>query len=140
MEEVKQYFASKGLEAKDIPKGVLLHEVLGLGVLLSVWGGCYLMKPSGRFLQTLQKTQPQLWKKAETRMETSKLLSKIRSSKFVSSSQGTRLVVAFGEGYFIRKLLVPVLVPLKLWVAVVAVIALKTTTSSSTAATTTTTT
>ena len=42
--------------------------------------------------------------------------------------------------YCFRKLLVPVLVPLKLWVAVVAVIALKTTTSSSTAATTTTTT
>ena len=34
MEEIKSYFESKGLGAKDITKGVIAHEVLGIGVML----------------------------------------------------------------------------------------------------------
>ena len=34
---------------KDITKGVIAHEVLGVGVLAGFWAGCYFVRPSGRY-------------------------------------------------------------------------------------------
>ena len=50
------------------------------------------------------------WHKAQEKMKHSKLLKIFRESKSQS-----RLAVAFGESYFLRKVTMPVLVPLKLW-------------------------
>ncbi len=33
---------------KDITKGIIAHEVLGVGVLAGFWAGCYFVRPSGR--------------------------------------------------------------------------------------------
>merc|ERR1719391_1324428 len=73
----------------------------------------------------VEKRSPELWKKAEKRVQTSKLLSNVRQWKFLTSSQATRLTVAFGESYILRKCLMPVLVPLKFWIAVQAVLSMK---------------
>ena len=48
MEETKKYFAAKGIDASDITKGIIIHEVLGVSLLVGFWAGCYVMRPSGR--------------------------------------------------------------------------------------------
>ena len=34
-------------EASHYNAGLVVHEVLGLGVLATAWAGCYLLRPSG---------------------------------------------------------------------------------------------
>ena len=46
-------------------------------------------------------------------------------SKFVPPEKVASLGVAFGESYFLRKVFMPVLVPLKIWLSLKAVLALK---------------
>ena len=48
-------------------------------------------------------------------MKHSRILKSVRDSKYLSSKTGKELAVSFGESYFLRKLSLPVLVPLKLW-------------------------
>ena len=117
MESVKAFFNSKGTElnAKTVGKALVIHEILGVSVLVSAWAACWAVKPSKHFLDILQIRKIDQWKKAQERIKHSKLLKHIRGSRFVSSKTGSELAVAFGESYFLRKLGMPVLVPLKLW-------------------------
>ena len=48
-------------------------------------------------------------------MKTSRLLKSVSGSRYLSGLNTGRLAVSFGESYFLRKLLMPLLVPLKLW-------------------------
>ena len=73
MDEVKKFFTARGIGTSDLAKGLVVHEVnftiscvnniggsitynymhllqvLGVAILFSAWGGCYLMRPSTRF-------------------------------------------------------------------------------------------
>ena len=117
MESVKAFFQSQGteLKAKTVGKALVIHEILGVTVLVAAWGACWAVKPSKHFLTILQIRKTDQWKKAQERMKHSKLLKHVRESRYVSSKTGSELAVAFGESYFLRKLGMPVLVPLKLW-------------------------
>ena len=117
MESVKAFFQSQGteLKAKTVGKALLIHEILGVTVLVAAWGACWAVKPSKHFLNMLQIRKTDQWKKAQERMKHSKLLKHVRESRYVSSKTGSELAVAFGESYFLRKLGMPVLVPAKLW-------------------------
>jgi len=115
MEDVKKYFSSTGLSPTDLPKALIIHECLGVSVLLAAWGGCWVVKPSKRFLSALQVRRLAEWQKAERKVEKSRLVQLVKSNKYISSKRGTELAVAFGESYFLRKLCMPLLVPLKLW-------------------------
>merc|ERR1719500_2184653 len=55
------------------------------------------------------------WEKAQQRINVSPLVSRI--SGLVPQGKAAAVGLAFGESLFLRKLLMPVLVPLKLWVA-----------------------
>merc|ERR1719427_409811 len=55
------------------------------------------------------------WEKAQQRIKVSPLVSRI--SGLVPQGKVGAVGLAFGESLFLRKLLMPVLVPLKLWVA-----------------------
>merc|ERR1719222_288556 len=68
-------------------------------------------------MNAMKMQKPALWSASEKRMESSALLKKIKQSRIISSVQGTRLVISYVEGTFLRKLLMPVLVPAKLWIA-----------------------
>jgi len=125
MDEIKSYFESKDIGPKDITKGVIAHEVLGVGVLAGFWAGCYFVRPSGRFMTAMKLKKPALWSASEQRMQKSALLNKITQNKIISSGQATKLVISYVEGTFLRKLLVPVLVPAKLWLAAQIVIRTK---------------
>merc|ERR1719180_539078 len=55
------------------------------------------------------------WEKAQQRINVSPLVARI--SGLVPQGRAAAVGLAFGESLFLRKLLMPVLVPLKLWVA-----------------------
>merc|ERR1719180_559196 len=55
------------------------------------------------------------WEKAQQRINVSPLVARI--SGLVPRGRAAAVGLAFGESLFLRKLLMPVLVPLKLWVA-----------------------
>jgi len=115
MEEVKKYLNSAGLTPGDLPTALVIHEVLGVSVLLSAWAACWAVKPSRHLLIALQVRRLPQWQAAQQTANKSRLVQAVRSSKYLSSSRGGELGVAFGESYFLRKLCIPVLVPLKLW-------------------------
>merc|ERR1719400_2573726 len=55
------------------------------------------------------------WDKAQQRINVSPLV--LRISGLVPQGRAAAVGLAFGESLFLRKLLMPVLVPLKLWIA-----------------------
>ena len=115
MEELKKYLTSRDISASDVTKAVVIHEVLGVSVMVTAWAACWAVKPSKRLLNILQIRKSVQWTKAQEKMQKSNLLKRIRESKYVSSETATSLGIAFGESYFLRKLCMPILVPLKLW-------------------------
>ena len=115
MEELKKYLTSRDISASDVTKAVVIHEVLGVSVMFSAWALCWAVKPSKNLLNILQVRRSVQWLRAQEKMQTSNLLNRIRESKYVSSQTATNLGIAFGESYFLRKLCMPILVPLKLW-------------------------
>ena len=115
MEELKKYLTSRDISASDVTKAVVIHEVLGVSVMFTAWAACWAVKPSKRLLNILQIRKSVQWTKAQEKMQKSNLLKRIRESKYVSSETATSLGIAFGESYFLRKLCMPILVPLKLW-------------------------
>ena len=56
MEQLKNCFHTKVLEPKDNPKGMIAHEVLGIGVLLSAWTGCYIIHPDFKLARIAKKS------------------------------------------------------------------------------------
>ena len=68
MEEVRSFFAARGIGTSELAKGLVIHEVcftknpvgfkniltismlqvLGAAILFSAWGGCYFARPSAR--------------------------------------------------------------------------------------------
>ena len=115
MEELKKYLTSRDISASDVTKAVVIHEVLGMSVMVTAWAACWAVKPSKRLLNILQIRKSVQWTKAQEKMQKSNLLKRIRESNYVSSETATSLGIAFGESYFLRKLCMPILVPLKLW-------------------------
>ena len=103
------------MNAKTVGKALVIHEILGVTILVSAWAACWAVKPSKYFLNILQVRKTDQWRKAQERIQHSKILKQVRQSRYVSSKTGSELAVAFGESYFLRKLGMPVLVPLKLW-------------------------
>ena len=126
MEELKAFFASKGVEPKDIPKGIVAHEVLGMGILASAWTCCYIVRPTAT-LYRISGTSHRIkinttglsnsWRAAQEKANNSKIVRFVNSSKYLSSQKAQRLSVAFAESYLLRKLLMPILVPLKFWLS-----------------------
>ena len=126
MEDLKAFFASKGIEPKDIPKGIVAHEMLGIGILASAWACCYIVRPTAS-LYRISRTSHKIkinttglsnsLRAAQEKANNSKIVRFVNSSKYLSSQKAQRLSVAFAESYLLRKLLMPVLVPLKFWLS-----------------------
>ena len=115
MEDLKKFLSSKDLSAGDIGKGLVVHEVLGVSVLVGAWAACWAVKPSRHVIKFLQLKKTAEWRRAQEKMQKSKLVNLIKGSKYVSSQTASELAVAFGESYLIRKVCMPILIPLKLW-------------------------
>lgn len=76
MERLKQYFADQGLTASDIPKAVLIHEIIGAAMAVGFWTLCFSVQPSRTFMRpvatALARNQrlEQLYSKAMLRAQT----------------------------------------------------------------------
>merc|ERR1719228_1612252 len=66
-------------------------------------------------MTALKRNKNKQWEKAQQRINVSPIASRI--SGLVPEGKAAAVGLAFGESLFLRKLLMPVLVPLKLWVA-----------------------
>ena len=133
MDELKAFFHSKGLEPRDIPKGIIAHEVLGIGILLSAWAGCYIVRPSSNLVKIAKRSpwivsnssSKSIWQSAEERAKKSRLLKFVNESKYLSNKKAQNVSMAFVESYVLRKILMPILIPLKFWLAFEIVVLLK---------------
>merc|ERR1719494_439243 len=74
-------------------------------------------------MTVLKNKNHKQWKQAQARISVSPLASRI--SGLVPQGKAAAVGLAFGESVFLRKLLMPVLVPLKLWIALQLVLMLK---------------
>merc|ERR1719228_878931 len=74
-------------------------------------------------MAVLKNKNHKQWKQAQARISVSPLASRI--SGLVPQGKAAAVGLAFGESVFLRKLLMPVLVHLKLWIALHLVLMLK---------------
>jgi hypothetical protein len=43
---ISSHFREKGLDARDIPAAIVVHEVIGLALATLAWSACYVLQPS----------------------------------------------------------------------------------------------
>lgn len=124
LDKAKNYFLEKGLTLIDIPKAALIHETLGLSILLGIWSGCYILRPSHRLLVPLRQKYPHLLPKMSGNMDSKlhKLKEKLKTFKKID---GERMVISLGESVVLRNLIRPVTIPFKLWATWKIIIMLK---------------
>lgn len=101
-----------GLEPADLPRAILIHEGLGLGIALATFGACYALEPARRLAPTSWSERFQA--------EFAKRFPKQRGK------QVTKVAVAFAEQAVIRQFARPVFIPLKLVLTARAIAILKT--------------
>jgi len=95
MERLKQYFADQGLSASDIPKAVIIHEIIGAAMAVGFWTFCFSVQPSRTFMRpvatALARNQrlEQLYSKAMLRAQrTVQQMSWLRNAPGVKRYDG----------------------------------------------------
>ncbi|CAL5227818.1 g10845 [Coccomyxa viridis] len=132
MERFRQYFAEQGLDPKtDIPKAIVLHEVIGLGFAIGFWSLCYTVQPSRTFMrpvasalgrqQTLERVYAASFVRAQHTIQRATWLTKV---PLIGRDPG-RLTVSLAESICLRAVIKPITFPLKLWLSWKAVLATK---------------
>jgi hypothetical protein len=123
---IKQRMAEAGIEPSDFPKALIAHEVMGITLLFGAWGLCYALRPSRTFGGALFSAFPALRNttgpkaleaatvNAEAFLQRQKWLKRIPGLR---SADTTRLVVGLAESSIARKVLLPVTVPVKMWLS-----------------------
>ena len=110
-----------------------VHELTGVGILLSMWLLCYKTAPTQRLLSLgLFQTISESPKIGTFKAAYDKGFSKW-NARFSNLAKGSvfrkldarRAAISMGESFVLRKGLAPVLVPAKIWLAVTAVFAFK---------------
>ena len=123
------YFSEHDLALSDVPKAVLVHEGIGLGLLVGIWGSCFAVRPTHRILEPLRQAS---WAPSFLKGHSSSASSSSSSASFQAALAAAearvagarwvpagvdprRLVVSLAESVVIRNLVRPVTIPLKLW-------------------------
>lgn len=104
MDRFSQHLQDKGLQAADIPKAIIVHELLGFTMLFLTWSLCFFYPPS----------QTKLLKKPVERvlsMMPSALSNSVASNGFLSSRMGSSYI----ESSCLRKIIRPATFPMKLF-------------------------
>lgn len=128
---VKTYFKERGIESKDIPRGIIYFK----GLSWLTWSGtfvlCYRVQPLRKFAQTamaknglqrLEQTFPNAYRKCEQgilnttqKLSQSKFFKPIPHMFRLSSRQ---FASALCENLVLYKLLLPIFIPLQLYTTV----------------------
>jgi len=101
-------FTRLGLEPRDVPMAVVLHEVVGAAVAAFLWAMCYHVRPTRHAL--LRGAPARLARAAEEKARASVMLAQIPGDP-------GRLAVALGESVALRAVIKPVTFPGKIWAA-----------------------
>ncbi|KAJ1492352.1 hypothetical protein T484DRAFT_1771689 [Baffinella frigidus] len=116
VQQWKNFFAERGVGPEDIPKALVVHEAVGMSWFAGSWAVCYAVQPA-RFLASKVSAERahQAFQAAERKLHSwSTFLDRVPGLR---SANRARLVVSLAESSIIRKVALPVTVPLKLWVA-----------------------
>eukprot|EP01129_Flabellula_baltica_P001307 TRINITY_DN11194_c0_g1_i1.p1 TRINITY_DN11194_c0_g1~~TRINITY_DN11194_c0_g1_i1.p1 ORF type:complete len:134 (-),score=10.97 TRINITY_DN11194_c0_g1_i1:7-408(-) len=120
LEKIKE--DTQNVSLKDIPKAVFIHESIGLSVMLSLWYFSYKASIS-KYILNNTKLGKQVKNRYNTHYQTKQqssivdilnnILSKLPAHR---RPLAINIGVAYAESFLLRKLLSPVLIPLKLWI------------------------
>ncbi len=106
MTRLQGYLTSHGLDTTDIPKALVLHEVLGFCMLAITWTFCYYFPLSKiPFFETQLKRLPPMHS-----------FSKSATMNRVFDALSSRKGVAYLESSCLRKVIRPATIPGKMWV------------------------
>jgi len=104
-EKVRHYLLENGLRPVEIPKAILLHELIGLSILVLSWSVCYRFPPS----QIPVMVGP-INKMKEM------VPARIRAAMSSSSMLTSKLGQSYIEASCCRKLVRPLTIPSKLYI------------------------
>lgn len=111
-----QHFEETGLTAMDIPKALVIHETLGIGLLGSAWAGCYHLEPTMRgFAAFGSASTPMIESMESARSKLLRWSSWTSRVPLLRRADQAKLLVSLAESSVARKLIAPATVPLKLW-------------------------
>jgi len=134
MDRIKAAFAEQGIGAADIPRAIVVHEVLGASVFFGAWAACYAIRPT----LGVARAVPALLRKVEVvsaRAEaTIARWTWLRRVPGVRRADPARLGVGLAESMVLRNLARPVTVPAKVWITWRAVVAFPAATAAAAAA------
>lgn len=129
LDQAKQYLIDKGLTLVDIPKAVIIHETLGISLLLMIWSGCYVIRPSHHLLIPFKRRFPKyvelLHHKVDSKLNKYRIKMKLNQGKLFNWIEKERLLISLAESVVTRNLLRPVTVPLKLYITYKIILLLK---------------
>ena len=118
-ERFENYMNEMGLSPSDVPKAVIIHEGLGLGLLGGIWAACFAVQPSVRVVRPLRAAVGGSLPGEERlggQFEAAMVSMEQRVKRYVpAGSDPRRLVVSLAESAVARNLARPVTIPLKLW-------------------------
>lgn len=121
-----QHFEESGLVPLDIPKALAVHEILGIGLLGGAWAACYHLQPTQRGLASFgAASAPMISAMEKAKLRIAKWSAWTSRVPLLRSADQGRLLVSLAESSVARKVIVPVTVPLKLWLSCYAVLAIK---------------
>lgn len=102
----QNFLTAQGLEAADLPKAFVLHELLGITMLAITWSFCYYFPLSKiPFFETQLKKLPPM-----------QSFSKSKTMSSVIDALSSKRGVAYLESSCLRKLIRPFTIPGKMWV------------------------
>lgn len=104
---MQNYFEEKSLHPTDIPKAILVHELLGMFILCSTWSMAHRFPPTkipflAGPIKQMERMIPASIKSAAT---SNKIINRITNSKYGAS---------YIEASCFRKIVRPITIPLKL--------------------------
>ena len=128
MEKADHYLLEHGLTPSDLPKAVLVHEGLGIGLLAGVLAACYGVQPTKRFVAAYDRDlMIRMMIRADAlvnkfpvfvtaRTDPQRLLVRVWSRRASLGVGPPAWQVSVAESLLVRNALRPLTIPLKLWV------------------------
>lgn len=119
LDQKKQYLIERGLTLSDVPKAIIIHEALGISLLIMIWTGCYIIRPSHYLFLPFKRRFPKyvelLHNKVDNKLNKYREKMKLNQGKLFNWIEKERLLVSLAESVVMRNLLRPITVPLKLY-------------------------
>lgn len=131
MVDIKAYLKSHGLRAKDIPKGFVVFNVLGVITYGTTIALCYRYRPIHSLFQhpvgkelmnRIQRSYPQWYSQSITLFDTQ--ATALANSKLVTTTANKltldpkKLTMAFTENLIVYKVSLPITIPLNIWLTI----------------------